>query len=500
MRPKILLGLVALAALRFAFFAADDAYATDDAWISFRVARNLLEHGALTYDLARPPVEGMTNLLWTLLSTTWTAALPGLDPLVVAQLLGGLAHLCTVGLAGLVAAELAGGAGSARDSGKASNTSSAGTLAAGAAAALLALSGSLAFYAASGMETALDGLFFLLAVRGALRAMNGRASAGGGAALALLAASRPEGVLAGGLICLWVLRERRDRPVLLRLVAPFVLAVCALEAFRLFYYGSLVPNTFHAKPGVLRDGFAALRDWWLDGLGLIGPLAAVPLLARSRRARGLALLVAVLAAGVVWSGGDWMPGYRRFVPAMIGFALLAGAGVEAAQGRVRLAAAAAVLAALGGSVVATALHRDGRRVQTAIFEAAGRAAQLTPGVRDVALVDIGRFGYAYRGSIFDLGALTDAHLARLPGPHLKKAWDSAYFAARHPDLVLLLDRGSEGVLQPERAVEADVLGSMRDLGDYLLRARIPMVGGTHLLVFSRRRLVLPDALWGPRPE
>ena len=39
----------------------------DDAFISFRYARNLGQHGALVYNLAPPErVEGYTNLLWVL--------------------------------------------------------------------------------------------------------------------------------------------------------------------------------------------------------------------------------------------------------------------------------------------------------------------------------------------------------------------------------------------------------------------------------------------------
>ncbi len=38
---------------------------------SFRVARNWLQHGVPSFNLSGPPVEGMTNLLWTLASAGW---------------------------------------------------------------------------------------------------------------------------------------------------------------------------------------------------------------------------------------------------------------------------------------------------------------------------------------------------------------------------------------------------------------------------------------------
>jgi len=487
---KILLGCVVLAALRFAFFAANDEYATDDAWISFRIARNLVEHSALTYDLARPPVEGMTNLLWTLLSATWIAAFPRIDPIFFAQIIGGISHLATVALAGTLAAAWAGELGGDP------------RLAAAAAGGLLAASGSMAFYAASGLETALDGLLFLWAVREIRKEILGTASRFAGLALALSACSRPEGVLAGMLLCGWLFWARPARSSALRVAVPFLLAVGALEAFRLGYYGDLVPNTFHAKSGILGEGFATLRDFLLDGLGILGPLALLPLLARSRPARGLLLVAAILSAGVVWSGGDWMPGYRRFAPEMIVFAVAAGVSVSLSfsltlsQQGLRWATAAGVLASLVGSVVATLLQRDGHRFSGEALVRVAALAEAAPAVHDVALVDIGRFGYAYRGSIFDLGALTDARLARQPGGHLRKRWDAAYFAQRHPQLIVLLSHGDPwqpgAQLSGLRPVENDVLRSMKELGDYQIRLSIPQGFGNQLVVFARKGVSLPS--------
>ena len=98
----VTLGTLFLAALT-AWQFASPAFAIDDAWISFRIARNLLEHGALTFNLGRPPVEGMTNFLWTLLSAGWIAALPSVDPIHAARALGLLCHLVTIVLVGRLA-------------------------------------------------------------------------------------------------------------------------------------------------------------------------------------------------------------------------------------------------------------------------------------------------------------------------------------------------------------------------------------------------------------
>ena len=118
----------------------------------------------------------------------------------------------------------------------------------------------------------------------------------------------------------------------------------------------------------------------------------------------------------------------------------------------------------------------------------------------MALVDIGRFGWYCHASIFDLGALTDAHLARQPGGHLKKRWDPAYFAQRHPEMVILLAHGDPwrpgARIKPSRTIEIEVLRSMDELGDYVLRAAVPLVHDDFYLVFSRRQVPLPARMRG----
>ena len=68
-RTPWLLPLLALVA--WAFLVARFDFVCDDAYISFRYARHLLEGQGLRFNLGEsPPVEGYTNLLWVL----WIAA------------------------------------------------------------------------------------------------------------------------------------------------------------------------------------------------------------------------------------------------------------------------------------------------------------------------------------------------------------------------------------------------------------------------------------------
>src|SRR5437868_1208810 len=59
--------------VRCSFVIGDERGLTlfDDAMISMRYARNLVEHGELTWNVGDAHVEGYTNLLWTL----WMAIL-----------------------------------------------------------------------------------------------------------------------------------------------------------------------------------------------------------------------------------------------------------------------------------------------------------------------------------------------------------------------------------------------------------------------------------------
>lgn len=474
---QLLAGLAA--AVQCARFQALE-HALDDAWISFRYARNLVDHGVLGYSPTGPPVEGMTNLLWTLLSATWIAALPEVDPIFPARLVGGLLHVATVaGAVGLVARHAP-----ARP-----------REAAAVAAVLLGASGNLAYYAVSGLETP---LWLALAVL-SLHLLAERRHLLAGLVLGLLGATRPEGVLVGALL-VGLAVATRGRPAA-GLAGSWAVAVGALEAFRLAYYGALVPNTFHAKAPVPLDGLAYLGDWLLWGLGGLGLLAILPAL-RLTAGRGLGLLALVLALGAAWSGGDWMPGHRRLSLAhllVIGLAGLSWGAVSSPRGRgIVLAGAAAV----GLGQVGLALRgADGATFDHALHAELGRRAAATPGVEAVALVDIGRFGWSFEGKIVDLVGLTDAHLARLEGGHADKPWDEAWFRAHAPDLLVARSESpvSDPLPGPLRLgrPEVGMVRSVLEHGGYRLHTVLAPSEGKWLLVFAAEDLELPESLWGP---
>lgn len=491
--PALAIALSVLAGAALLFAHAGLEFALDDAWISFRIARNWLATGIPTFDPGRPPVEGMTNFLWTALAAPVIALRPDADPIHVMRWLGGLGHLATIVVAARLAARLAGTRGGSA------------TLAAATTGAILALSGTLAFHAVSGLETPLFGLLFVAALDRLHAATSGRkgAAIAAGVLLGLLALTRPEGVLAGAALLTGLLAITRDLGQLARAAVPFVLLAGGLQVYRLAVYGDVVPNTFHAKAG---DASAALRylgDFALYGLGVAGALPLLLAPVRGRFQTMIAAIAVVLGAATVATGGDWMPGFRRFTLVTLAAAILAGDAVAALRGRRRALAALAAAAMIAGSAAARLAGRDHSTFHTAAMEDLARRAAATPGVEQVALLDIGRFGWHFPGSIYDFAGLTDRRIARLPGSHLDKAWDEEYFRSRVPDLVLIPSdlEITDPLPRMPRVRTRTEMNALRSMlaGGYRYRAQVRLAGDRYLLVFGRDGLDLPAATWGPHP-
>ena len=264
-------------------------FLNDDAFISFRYARNLLEGNGLTWNPGEY-VEGYTNFLWVLeLAAIWAAA--GVPP---EDAVWGLSAACTVAVLGAMAwwvRRLPG----LRDRG----------LVWWMALGLVCSSATFATWTSGGgLETRQFTLFVVTAA--ALLTTRGESRRGllaASSCLALASLTRPEGLLvAACCIGWWVAqgaarggRESRrfavDRRGLLRLAAPAALAAAGHFLWRRGYYGEWLPNTFYAKytgPRV-EDGLRYLAAAGVEtGLYLLLPLAAWALWARWRARRDLA--------------------------------------------------------------------------------------------------------------------------------------------------------------------------------------------------------------------
>jgi arabinofuranosyltransferase len=444
-----LLTLVALAAAvaTSVTWARALDYLSDDAFISFRYARNLARGEGLVYNPGER-VEGYTNFL---------------EVVVLAGLHRAGADLVTTGrglsLASAAAGVLLAWALALRGLRR-------WPAVALVASGLVAVNPYFAAWAGAGLEST---LFAALLAASALPLLGaevtrGRFLAASGLAL-LLSLTRPEGVALYGVLGAWAaLAAPGDLRGRLRVLGPGFAVFAGVGvlyfAARWSYFGDPLPNTFHAKSAFtlrhVERGLAYLRDFGRNPF----VLCALPLVVagtwtalRRRLVPLVALPLAVLAL-VVAEGGDGLPMYRFVVPAIPFLAALAALGCEVAGERLGprpgLALGLCVAVVVGwlsfypnrDSQLLNFLYQRDHEVPT--WSAAGRAlGRAFPPDTTVAVVPIGAVGYYSDLRILDMVGLTDRTIARTPVADLGSGWaghekhDGAYVLSRRPEILLL---------------------------------------------------------------
>jgi len=312
LRPASLVAtlLTALALGYGVWQCVDLMWACDDAYISMRYARNLVDGHGLIFNPGAPAerVEGYSNFSWTMLLALGFVL--GVGDHGMVDWAGWLGLLCHLGTAVLLV-------------GASIRLARAGGHAAVPVAAIgLSCHHHWASLAVCGLETAMfTFLVTALALGAAFGARRPSALVGLGVAAALACLTRPDGAIPATVVGIGLIlrsvRERRLAPVLVYgLTAALILV--PHEVWRLAYYGEVVPNTAFAKSagdpyierGLVYVGWY-FRVYWVLGLGGIALLTG---LVRRRWRSGADLLAAVCLAYlgfVVWVGGDFM--FGRFL-------------------------------------------------------------------------------------------------------------------------------------------------------------------------------------------
>jgi hypothetical protein len=332
------LALAACLALYLAVVRPFYGVTADDAFISFRYAQNWVAGCGPVYNCGQPPVEGYSNFLWMVLAAL-TLAL-GADPVQWMRALG-----LACGAGALVAMALL---GRRIHRGRASPW-----------IPLLVVGGSpfWGVNAVTGLETTGAALSVLLAALLSLR-LPGDRRAGWLAGLAWGASylMRPEAPALLLVTVVWALgvalrRGFERRQVLLAPLRPllgFSLLAGPYFAWRLWFYGDLLPNTYYAKAGALGSTLGsnfkilAAHPVFFSTLLSAALLSAIAL----RRAGALyLLLLAAAMAGISLSvhNNYWMPGHRLQQTAICLLAVVAGGLGDLPRPGRRLAAAPAVL-------------------------------------------------------------------------------------------------------------------------------------------------------------
>ncbi len=289
-------------------------YVKDDAYISLRYARNLVEGHGLVFNRG-DRLEGYTNFLWILMSTP--AFVLGIDPLAWVKGLG-----CLFGqLALVVTYSIARFFGGDRSD-----------WASFVAPALWASSTSVVLWSMGGLEptfmAVVGGGGTLFAMKAWVAEDPGEARRHAIASALLLAAAavcRPDAhaifLVAAGFVGLRVLLDRRLAPHWLLWAGIFTAIVGPYHVWRYLYFGSLLPNTALVKaaagPEVWDAGVKYVRSLLgfnvnpaVFGLALLAPLAAGR---RLVKVWGLLLVVAYLLY-LVKIGRDEMKYFRLFLP------------------------------------------------------------------------------------------------------------------------------------------------------------------------------------------
>jgi arabinofuranosyltransferase len=308
-------------------------FVTDDAFISFVYSRNLAEHGRLAFDTRGTPVEGYTNFSWTVL--LGVLMLVGIPPEISSRVLG---TACALGSLYFVFRAM-------------ERALERPTAWAAVPAMLLACSSGFACWTSGGLETQLFTLLIAIAIDATVAAeAEPKLMYRAGAALALAAMTRPEGLLiaaaigavriaSNGFAKRWITKSD------LIAAAIFVAIWAPWFAWRWHYYGWPFPNTYYVKAsgpwvspnlaGEMRaNGLYYVWAWAKQTHVLYAlPLVVLGCAVKPRTPR-FVLAAACVAIAIVYLpyavsvGGDFMGLHRFIMPVFACAAVLVALGLE----------------------------------------------------------------------------------------------------------------------------------------------------------------------------
>jgi len=299
---KALLVLIILGSLAFTALMVSQGIWMDDAFISFRYAKNLLHGLGLVFNRGEH-VEGYTNFLWTMIS--YLGLRLGFEAIDFAQVVSMGAQAITLWAVFRL--------------GICSGLSRYRSL---IAPLFLAFSPGFVSYPAMGMETTFFTMLVTLAALGLASGLQAtrKGSVMLGVTLLSIALARFDGF---GLVFIMLgygVLVTRDIKRLLPAGLVFMTGWAVYNLWRLSYYPTPLPNTFYAKVGFsfrhFEYGLIYLYRFAANGGHVVLGLALAPFL--MRRASATARIAGWVAGWhfvyIFIVGGDWMPYFRFIMP------------------------------------------------------------------------------------------------------------------------------------------------------------------------------------------
>lgn len=420
-------------------------YVIDDAYISFRYARNLIDGQGLVFNPGER-VEGFSNFSWVMLTAVGMAF--DLEPAAWARSLGCAAILGTILISAYTTRRLVGKPSAAL-----------------ATAAILCASTALCTSYLNGLETGLYGLLVTSIVAAAIFGRWKTASL----LIGLAAITRPEGVgilIIAGVVAALIRGGPRGRRAMAALFLPAVAIVGILLTFRIGYYGHLLPNSVQAKSVLLpllsqsdfgqwfglifnSQGVEYASGFLRDTFGLFAVLAFVPLFRCIEQRWAVVFSLAIVAMGLavaVYNFGDWMTSYRLLTPYLPTLAVLVVWGLwESAEWLAYQTGVRSnpLVPVVGACIIVVCAYGQFQRHRPLIRTnpdpclAAMLANSRQPDL--LAATDVlGRIGYYAPGVRFlDMAGLTDEYIARhgnLSPTFGRKDFD--YVLSRKPQFIM----------------------------------------------------------------
>jgi len=299
----------------------------DDAMISMRYARNLAHGAGLVWNPGGPPVEGYSNLLWTLwMSVLQLLPISQRSVSVSVSLSSAVILIANLWCVRALVVRAGGRPSSAFF-----------------AVVFCAVSYPLVFWSLRGLEVGLLALLIDAAILLAWRAEGPRGSSRRWALALVLSAMvlvRDDASVPAMIILVFLAVNAGTRRLALFCGLSMMVALIGHLAFRLSYYGAPLPNTYYLKLAgiplgarVLRGTAAVLRTSLAE---LCLPLVLAGLLFTSRPRPRLAVLLAAVVLGqfasTIFVGGDaweaWGQPDRFLSEAIPALAAMAALGLE----------------------------------------------------------------------------------------------------------------------------------------------------------------------------